>query len=94
MTAKIRVSFDFDPRLVSCGSCLCNYSNYLTDSPLAEAGKWCQVWSQPIDPLDSDSCEARASKCTEWVPRKTRRDCIQNVAATNPERWYEKDSMG
>lgn len=68
----IRRDMAFTKGYVSCENCACNY-----DMQQPTDGKsFCQIYSMPVDPTDSERCEFMAEACDQWVPRGLDRNMV------------------
>ena len=88
----IKKIFRFKPEVVTCLNCLCNYPMPCTPEG-QKYGEWCQVHSHHVVPEETSENEERAARCKQWIPREISRSTAA-AEEDNPERWYEKDSMG
>lgn len=86
-------SFKCDEEIISCANCMCNYPAP-GEEHFHKSGEWCQVFSFLINRENEKECKELAAKCKDWMPREFDRALVEAVGAENPERWYEKDSMG
>ena len=91
---KIVRTFVFDPDFVSCNTCALNYAHLknLKGDGWVEKKIFCQEFSIPRDPQDTEGNMKTAHKCPYWNPENATR-AVMSPQKPEHERWYEKDSM-
>lgn len=70
---------------VTCTTCGCNY-HAEEDRPGNRAPTFCQTYSTPIDPSDTDNNVLRAESCEQWV-----HETLDRNKVVHPDHAYRYD---
>lgn len=69
---------------VSCNTCACNYHASVRQTRMPT---FCQIYSVPIDPLQTDANTLRAEACDQWV-----HEAMDRNAVVTPDHVYRYEA--